>query len=76
MDELKFTLEELRHTMMIMNAETIGRRCEICDSARVKLEAMIANESRAEADSYEKPVPEWMAKLGVTKIEVEKGRGA
>jgi hypothetical protein len=37
---------------------------------------MIANETRAEADSYEKPIPEWMAKLGVTKIEVEKGRGA
>ena len=47
----KFTLEEMQHIMENMNCSALDSECEICASARQKLEAMIAKEQ-------ERPVKE------------------
>jgi len=62
-----FTLEELRHMMLIMNSETLGKRCEVCDSARVKLDGMI---QELKSQPILKEIPEDYKKLGVVKWEV------
>jgi hypothetical protein len=45
--------------------------CETCVELREKLTEEILAKSQIKC--IEKPVPEWMQKLGVTKIEVERG---
>ena len=47
----KFSIDELRHIMGIMNGDCIDVNCSVCASARVKLEALIKKEQ-------EKPVKE------------------
>lgn len=76
MDDLKFTLEELQHMMVGLNAAS-EPTCQVCQSVRSKLEVMIANETRAEAveptGNYEREVSDEYRALGVTKWEVIQG---
>ena len=64
----RFTLEELQHIMGNMNVSwcTDPTDCEICASARQKLEAMIAKEQ-------EKPVKE-TRELGGHTVTIEHSR--
>jgi hypothetical protein len=72
MDDIKeLTLQELQHIMMSMNSFNGSENCGTCQSVRKKLEEIILT-MQNEQLSGDRPVPEWMKKLGVTRIEVEK----
>lgn len=64
---MDFTLDEMRHMMLIMNSETLGKKCDICDSARVKLDGMI---QELKNQPVLKEIPEEYKKIGVVKWEV------
>ena len=56
-----FTLEELQHTMAIMNGDCLDVSCPYCASARKKLQAMIAE--------YQKP-PELPTTPAISQVVI------
>ena len=74
---MDFTDMELFHMSMAMSFfYEPNENCEVCEVVKHKIFEEIRKRSQGitvecTEGLCEKPVPEWMAKLGVTKIEVE-----
>lgn len=68
---MELTLDELRHIMATMNGGCIDIYCQICATAREKLEDMI---DELEGKPEFREVSEEFKRLGVVSIEVIRGK--